>query len=544
MSREGQIDSEGRRLSTTVWTALDRKAGAIIELTVRQLKNKTSTWTVMGVSVLLLTLLSAFYVDSVREGFESIDNDGDSVDFDGDGYPLGQEMKYGFSDYDNREYPGAALFIPEGQISYWGTRAHSGNHTWDVYGPSIFTGSWENISSYYAESGDECPEIVGENLENREPYGYSPFACTFADNSLYVQFLRFDGNGTLAVSEGWSADYGRTTEAYYVAPDPPSAYIDEDGLDWNPENPSESQGFDDDGDCTQEDYYLPTGVQNNDENRNGIACDVRWIRGPDGSVLQITADYLVDEDPVDSELLGESSHRSFIIATGKIAFAMIIGIFMPLFLALGLIRDESENGTLHYLLSKPIHRGEFIVYRLSGYLIFTGGFVLAMSLIMAAVTVTLGPDGNRLGDINVWFGIGVVTVLSLAAYGSIFNAMGLTSPKYGVYFALVYGVYEFAMAVMTLFGADLVPIISVSHWSLQMIDAIVILAWPDTIMLAQMATAFNLESGLSFFWNPPVHTFGTDSAGLAMGLSIVVLLAFITLPVLIGQSIFNRREID
>ena len=77
-----------------------------------------------------------------------------------------------------------------------------------------------------------------------------------------------------------------------------------------------------------------------------------------------------------------------------------------------------------------------------------------------------------------------------------------------------------------------------------MIDAIVILAWPDTIMLAQMATAFNLESGLSFFWNPPVHTFGTDSAGLAMGLSIVVLLAFITLPVLIGQSIFNRREID
>jgi ABC-type transport system involved in multi-copper enzyme maturation permease subunit len=217
---------------------------------------------------------------------------------------------------------------------------------------------------------------------------------------------------------------------------------------------------------------------------------------------------------------------------------------MPLFLALGLIRDESENGTLHYLLSKPIHRGEFIVYRLSGYLIFTGGFVLAMSLLMAAVTVTLGPDGNRLGDINVWFGIGVVTVLSLAAYGSIFNAMGLASPKYGVYFALVYGVYEFAMAVMTLFGADLVPIISVSHWSLQMIDAIVILAWPDTIMLAQMATAFNLESGLAFFWNPPVHTFGTGSSALAMSLSVVVLLAFITLPVLIGQSIFNRREID
>ena len=111
---------------------------------------------------------------------------------------------------------------------------------------------------------------------------------------------------------------------------------------------------------------------------------------------------LVDEDPVDSELMGESSHRSFIIITGKIAFAMIIGIFLPLFLALGLIRDESENGTLHYLLSKPIHRGEFIVYRLFGYLIFAGGFVLLMSLLMAFVTVFLGPDGNRLADFNVW----------------------------------------------------------------------------------------------------------------------------------------------
>ena len=105
-------DSEGRRLSTTVWTALDRKAGAVIELTIKQLRNKTSTWTAFGVSTLLLILLSAFYVDSVRDGFESIDNDGDSVDYDGDGYPLGQERKYGSSDFNPDEYPGSGLFIP------------------------------------------------------------------------------------------------------------------------------------------------------------------------------------------------------------------------------------------------------------------------------------------------------------------------------------------------------------------------------------------------------------------------------------------------
>ena len=67
---------------------------------------------------------------------------------------------------------------------------------------------------------------------------------------------------------------------------------------------------------------------------------------------------------------------------------MILGIFLPLFLALGLVRDETENGTLHYLLSKPIHRGEFITYRILGYLIVAGGFVLIMSLFMGLVTAS------------------------------------------------------------------------------------------------------------------------------------------------------------
>ena len=536
-------DSEGRRLSTTVWTAIDRKAGAVIELTIKQLRNKTSTWTVFGISFLLLTLLSAFYIDSVRQGFESIDNDGDSVDNDGDGYPLGQEKKYGSSDFDREEYPGSGLFIPSGEIYYQGPRTHTGNHTWDVEGPSTFTLDWDNINSSFPDSGQQCPDQIDDEMINT-PYGWGPFSCTIEDGLKYVQFLRFEGEGTLSVADGWLATYGITTEKFDVPPEPSQNYVDEDGIDWDPDNPSSSQGFDDDGDCTQSEYNESSYGENDDSNRNGIPCDVQWVRGADGSVLQIRPDYLVDEDPVDSELMGESSHRSFIIITGKIAFSMIIGIFLPLFLALGLIRDESENGTLHYLLSKPIHRGEFIVYRLAGYLIFAGGFVLAMSLMMAVLTSILGPDGNRFSDVNMWFGIGVVTVLSLAAYGSIFNAMGLISPRYGVYFALIFGVYEFAMAVMTLFGAELVPIFSVSHWALQMIDAIVLVVWSDTIMLSQMATAFNLDTGLAFFWSPPKHTLGTGSPALAIGLSLAVLISFILLPILIGQSIFKRREID
>ena len=92
-------------LSETVWTRMDRKAGAVVELTIRQLRHKISTWVVLSLGTVLMMMLLAFYVDAVREGFEPVDNDGDSVDADRDGYPLGQERKYGTSDWDGEQFP-------------------------------------------------------------------------------------------------------------------------------------------------------------------------------------------------------------------------------------------------------------------------------------------------------------------------------------------------------------------------------------------------------------------------------------------------------
>ena len=37
------MDEKGLSLRETVWSQLDRKAGAIIELTIRQLRNRIST---------------------------------------------------------------------------------------------------------------------------------------------------------------------------------------------------------------------------------------------------------------------------------------------------------------------------------------------------------------------------------------------------------------------------------------------------------------------------------------------------------------------
>ena len=51
------MDKNTKTLAETVWTRLDRKAGAIIELTARQLRHRISTWVVLGVGVALMALL-------------------------------------------------------------------------------------------------------------------------------------------------------------------------------------------------------------------------------------------------------------------------------------------------------------------------------------------------------------------------------------------------------------------------------------------------------------------------------------------------------
>ena len=254
----------------------------------------------------------------------------------------------------------------------------------------------------------------------------------------------------------------------------------------------------------------------------------------------------MDEDPDDSKHIGESSHRTFIIGTGKIAFVMILGLFLPLFLALGLVRDESENGTLHYLLSKPIHRGEFILYRLLGYLAVVVSYTVILTFIIAFITSIIGPGDSiiRLSDYPVWLGISLSTILVLTAYGSVFNTVGLILPRYGVYLCILFGVWEFLMGLFTItIPSSDITMLSISHWAIQIIDATVMIAWSDTALMQQQANAFGLETGISFFWHPPVHTLGTGNPFIALIISVVFILVFSIGMILIGQLIFRNKEI-
>ena len=568
------MDKKGLDLSETVWTRLDRKAGAIVELTMRQLRHRISTWVVLGVGALLMALLLSFYVDSVRESFEPIDNDGDSEDNDGDGYPMGQERKYGTPDWDPNVFPGASIFIPESDIDWNDAeRSFSANKSWE--GRAFFEARWIDLE-YNGEWWDTHiewnPDASGApDLTDCSEWELDEIyetiwrdACDLGDqdgNGLTTYYVagKWRGDGEVIVPEGMYLSWGYWTEEVYVEPEPPEMYINEDGIDcfnglslrgegWEESRvdcPSDarlggSHGFDDDGDCLAMDDGL-----GDDDNGNGIRCDVQWV-APNGVVTDIRSDALVDEDPDEQEYIGELGHRTFVIAVGKMAFVILLGLFIPLFLSLGLVRDETENGTLHLLLSKPIHRAEFIVYRLMGYLAIAGTYVIALSLVVGLIASLLGPGDQiiRLSDLPVWLGIGFATTLVLAAYGSIFNAMGLISPKYGVYLCIVFGIWEFMMGSFSIVNPNwTVASVSISHWALQMIDAMVLLAWPDTIQWAEMDNAFGIDSGLSVFWQPPVHTLGTASAGVALLNSVLVLLMVSVAWIFIAKSVFSRREI-
>ena len=551
-----EIDKQGRNLSTTVWTQLDRKAGAITELTIRQLRNRISTWVVLGVGVLLISLLLIFYVDSIRDDFEPYDNDGDSQDWDNDGYPLGQELIYGTSDYDDSNFPGSSEYIYQGDID-WNDqpRNHYGNHTW-FYAWGYFTPTWIDVDAEnpFSWSDSWIDWSSEEYICEEEGLGSDPFSsgrftldrnyCLF-ENGTYIMFgAIFIGEGDFFVEPGWNTEWGYLTEPFFVEKHPKSKYIDEDDINWDENRVSSSQGFDDDGDCLKDEYVVDSSP--NDSNRNGIYCDVQWTFDSNGNLVSIRADNNVDEDPDDSKHIGESSHRTFIIGTGKIAFVMIIGLFVPLFLALGLVRDESENGTLHYLLSKPIHRGEFILYRLLGYLAIVVSYTLILTLIIAFITSIIGPGNSfiRLSDYPVWIGIALSTILVLTAYGSVFNTVGLVLPRYGVYLCILFGVWEFLMGLFTITIPESdITMLSISHWAIQLIDAVVMIAWSDTPLIQEQADAFGLETGISFFWHPPVHTLGTGSPFIASIISVVFILTFSMGMILIGQLIFRNKEI-
>ncbi len=533
-------------LADSVWARLDRKAGAIVEFTIRQLRIRTSTWVVGGIGILLMALLVLVYADELAGGIEAIDNDGDSSDYDGDGYPMGQERKWGTSDWDATEYPGSGWFEVQEWIPYGENR--TGNQSYS--GEGFLDADWINESAVSRGYGWIDISEVDECTGGGDNWIYVPYgaACTASDGRLRFSG-RLEASGTVS-TEGWLyLERGEWHDGFEVSPDPASMYIDEDPIDWDGDLSHRAQGFDDDGDCLRTDWVGQQEMwwYNNDTNGDHVPCNVLYYTDFDGDeISRIAADPNVDEDPEEGAFVGEAIHRGFVAGVGKIAFIFLLGLFIPLFLATGLIREEMEAGTMYYLIGKPIHRGEFFTYRILGFMALAGPYILGLAVLTGIITSFLGPGDQlfRFGDLVVWFMIGLAAMLALLAYGTSFAAFGVFSKKYGVYIAIAMGVWEFMMAMVSLTAPTAtIGMLSVSHWAIQIVDAGVLMGWPDTLQMSIIAEGFGWEADLaiSAFWNPPAHS---KSPAVAVLISSVILLSYTLLMILIGQSSFGRQELD
>ncbi len=432
-----------------VFRALDRKLGAVAEFTMRQYRTKLSTWVVLGVGFIAIAIIVLFYVDSMQQEIEAIDNDGDSMDWDGDGYPTGQERIYGTDPSNPDSHPGT--FSPP------------------------------------------------------------------------------------------------------IAPDPPEKWINEDDFDWDLSATGDTTvGYDDDGDCRLAD----TTESQKDRNRNNVNCDIILDYSEmSGRWLQPQSDGFVDEDPDEEKYSREAIHRAFLLAIGKMGFVFLLGIFLPLFLATGLIREEMDNSTMHFMLAKPIARRDIFLGRIVGYLGIVWPYIIAMGILVGLISGFAGPgDGLfRFADLGIWMAIIFATMLATLVYGMLFCALG-TLWKHGIVLALPFAAWELGMAIVS-FNAPAASILrfSVIGWSLNIIDAAALIVWPNLGLFIEMGQWGGGYAG--DYWGSQLEgadalsAFASDT-GLGIGplatiaVSTVVLLFQALVLWIVGSAIFKGKEIE
>ena len=335
------------------------------------------------------------------------------------------------------------------------------------------------------------------------------------------------------------------SEGFESVDDDGDGLIDEDPSTWSDWENSQYAGrsisgpmSDDDGDCLNLEPWM------RDSNNDGVDCNVVYTYDNGGMLTAVDPDMNVDEDPNDSEFLEEAMHRSFLLGFGKFGFLFILGIFVPLFLATGLIRDEMDSGTLHYLVGKPIARAEILMYRLLGFIGLAWPYFVALFVLSALVTGIFGPGDSiyRFSDLGIWFGILIATFLTVLAYAAVFITFGIVAGRYGVLVALLFAVWEFFMMFLAMIGTtrDMgIASMSISFWGSEIINSTAWIIWGDYAMMSGQSLAVDIA-----LWTVWYSPFPTNSPLINMVVSIVVLLIITGLFVLIGQSSFKKRELN
>lgn len=105
-------------------------------------------------------------------------------------------------------------------------------------------------------------------------------------------------------------------------------------------------------------------------------------------------------------------------------FLQVVVVFATLVQATSLIREEIEDNTLPYLLTRPISKPTILLSKYVGYL--ASVLVLLVPPLLAAYAITEAYAGDALSaDREVLYAFLIATVLGAVAYGAFFTLLSV-----------------------------------------------------------------------------------------------------------------------
>ncbi len=109
-------------------------------------------------------------------------------------------------------------------------------------------------------------------------------------------------------------------------------------------------------------------------------------------------------------------------------FLQIVLVFVTLVSAMALIREEIDDNTLPFLLTRPVSKPVVALSKYAGYLAAALAFLLPPVLVSYAITEAYA--GAALGtDLDVLEGFLAVTALGVLAYGALFYFLSVALRK-------------------------------------------------------------------------------------------------------------------
>jgi len=193
-------------------------------------------------------------------------------------------------------------------------------------------------------------------------------------------------------------------------------------------------------------------------------------------------------------------------------FLQVVLIFVTLVNATALIREEIDDNTLPFLLTRPISKPALVTYKYVGYLIAV--LVLLVPPLILAYGVTEAYRGfGFTTDLDVLWGFLATTVLGSAAYGALFLFISVLIRRPLAVGLLIGFVWE---SVVGSIPGD-VPKLSVIHYLRTILSHVVAIG--------------------------PLNGYAPDlSAGLAAGILVAFSIAMVILSALVFQQMEFRQK--